>query len=214
MNEIIRVENLTFAYRRGEYLFKDLSFSVYRGDFFCIVGPNGAGKTTLLKIILGLIKAQSGRILVNSKRVGYVPQRISVERFFTGTPAELFRAVAPKQKVGWIISFLHLENVLHRPYVKLSGGEQQKVLLSIAFLKDPDLLILDEPTTGLDIHAQEHVEEFLRTARKDKTLVVVSHDLGFVVRNATKVLCLGMQECRLVEPQDLKTMLVDIYGLH
>jgi len=222
-SEVIKVSNLTFYYRQEEPLIDNLSFSVFEGEFFGILGPNGAGKTTLLRLILGFLKPVKGRIELFGqdlhtfkewKRVGYVPQRFYVERAFTGTVGELFKAIAPKEKVGWIIAYLHLEDLLKKQFNKLSGGQQQRVLLALALTTNPDLLILDEPLTGLDIHAQEHIENILRDISKTKTVVVVSHDVSFVLRNASRILCLGMQECQVVKAQELKGMLKELYKLH
>ncbi len=194
-----------------------------KGEFFCIVGPNGSGKTTLLKLLLGFLKPQKGNIYLFEEdiknfnrweRIGYVPQRFGVERFWTGTVEELFRKVAHKEKIGWIIAFLHLEDLLKKQFVKLSGGEQQKVLLALALTKNPDLLILDEPLTGLDIHAQEHIEGILKEISKNRTVVAVSHDLGFVLRNATRLLCLGLRECRITFPDQFGELIRELYGLH
>jgi len=223
LQKVIEVEGLSFRYKKEEPLIENLSFSVYEGEFFCIVGPNGSGKTTLLKLLLGFLKPQGGRIYLFGQdlnkfrdwdRIGYVPQRFSVERFWSGTVEELLRKVAQKEKVGWIIAFLHLENLLSKQFVKLSGGEQQKVLLALALVNNPSLLILDEPLTGLDIHAQEHVESILKEIAKNRTVVVVSHDLGFVLRNATRMLCLGMPECRIVSPNQFGELIRELYGLH
>ena len=150
-DKVIEVINLSFRYKKDEPLIEDLNFEVRRGEFFGILGPNGAGKSTLLRLILGFLKPQSGEIRLFGqgldsfsqwKRVGYVPQRFAVEKAFTGNVEELLRASAPKEKVGWIIAFLHLENVLKRSFTKLSGGEQQKVLLAMALATNPDLIIL------------------------------------------------------------------------
>ncbi|MFN3947703.1 MAG: metal ABC transporter ATP-binding protein [Aquificaceae bacterium] len=221
--KVIEVKNLSFTYKEGEWLIKDLSFEVFEGEFFGILGPNGAGKSTLLKLLLGFLKLQKGEIRLFGKdirefkewkKIGYVPQRFSVERAFTGNVADLLRATAPEEKVEWIISFLHLENLLKRPFIKLSGGEQQKVLLAMALATDPDLLILDEPMTGLDIHAQEHIEHILREISKNKTVLVVSHDVGFVLKNAKRILCLGMPLCKVVEPKEFETFIKELYSLH
>ncbi len=221
--KVIEVKSLHFRYREDEPLIEDLSFYVEKGEFFGILGPNGAGKSTLLRILLGFIKPIKGEVRLfgqsledfsDWRRIGYVPQRFSVERAFTGNVGELLRAVAPKEKVGWVIAFLHLENLLKRPFVKLSGGEQQKVLLAMALTTNPDLLVLDEPMTGLDIHAQEHIEHILKEVAKDRTVLVVSHDVGFVLRNATRILCLGMPFCRVVKPEDFQSLMKDLYRLH
>lgn len=223
MSEVIKVNNLTFYYRSEEPIIKELSFSVLEGEFFGILGPNGSGKTTLLKLLLGFLKPLKGNIelfgksLENFKewkRVGYVPQRFNVEKAFTGTVKELFMAVAPKEKVGWIITYLHIEGLLEKQFNKLSGGEQQKVLLALSLTTNPDLLVLDEPLTGLDIHAQEHIESLVKEISKKRTVVAVSHDIGFILRNATNVLCLGMEECKMVSPRELESMLIKLYRLH
>ena len=222
-DKVIEVKGLRFRYRAEEPLIEDLSFEVFRGEFFGILGPNGAGKSTLLRLILGFLKPLSGEIKLFGEsidrfsqweRIGYVPQRFSVERAFTGNVGELLKAVAPKERVGWIIAFLHLENLLKKPFVKLSGGEQQKVLLAMALTTNPDLLVLDEPMTGLDIHAQEHIQQVLKDLSKDRTVVVVSHDVGFVLKNATRILCLGMPYCKVVEPGDIRGVMKDLFGLH
>ncbi len=223
MREVLTVRNLTFRYRKEEPLIENLNFSVFEGEFFGILGPNGSGKTTLLRIMLGFLKPLEGSVEIfgrdiksfkNWEKIGYVPQRFYVERAFTGTVGELFRAIAPKEKVGWIIAYLHLEDILRKPFTHLSGGQQQKVLLALALTTNPDLLILDEPLTGLDIHAQEHIESILREISQRRTVIVVSHDVGFIVRNSSRILCLGMHECRLVKAQDLESMLKELYRLH
>ncbi len=223
MEKVIQVEGLTFRYKNEEPLIENLSFEVYRGEFFGVLGPNGAGKSTLIKLILGFLKPLKGSIKVLGKpaghaqvlkKIGYVPQRFSIESSFRGNVSELFRAVAPKEKVGWIIAFLHLENLLEKPFFSLSGGEQQKVLLAMALTKNPEVLLLDEPMTGLDVHAQEHIESLLKELAKERTVVVVSHDLGFVLRNAKRILCLGMPFCRVVKPQEFEGLVRELYRLH
>ncbi len=221
--KIVEVQNLHFRYREDEPLLEGLSFYVEKGEFFGILGPNGAGKSTLLRIILGFIKPKKGEVrlfgerlesFTQWRRIGYVPQRFSVEKSFAGNVGELLRAVAPKEKIGWVIAFLHLENLLKRPFVRLSGGEQQKVLLALALTTNPDLLVLDEPMTGLDIHAQEHIEHILKEVAKERTVVVVSHDVGFVLRNANRVLCLGMPFCKVIKPEEFPSLVKDLYRLH
>jgi len=221
--KIVEVKDLYFRYREDEPLIDNLSFYVEKGEFFGILGPNGAGKSTLLKILLGFIKPQKGEVrlfgeslkgFMHWRRIGYVPQRFSVEKSFAGSVGELLRAVAPKEKIGWVIAFLHLENLLKRPFVRLSGGEQQKVLLALALTTNPDLLVLDEPMTGLDIHAQEHIEHILKEVAKDRTVIVVSHDVGFVLRNAKRILCIGMPFCRVIKPEEFQDLVGDLYRLH
>ena len=107
MQEVIKVESLTFRYSPEEPLIENLSFSVYEGEFFCVVGPNGAGKSTLLKLLLGFLRPKAGKVFLFGRelsqfnkweKLGYVPQRFSVERFWTGTVEELLRKVAKKER--------------------------------------------------------------------------------------------------------------------
>lgn len=88
------------------------------------------------------------------------------------------------------------------------------MLLALALTTNPDMILLDEPLTGLDIHAQEHIESILKEISRKRTVIVVSHDVGFVLRNADRILCLGMQECRLIKAQELEGMLKELYRLH
>ncbi len=220
---VIEFENVNFHYRKDEPLIRDLSFYVDRGELFAILGPNGSGKTTLLKLLLGFLKPTKGLIYLFGKKlehfkewnkIGYVPQHISVDKFFTGNVQEIFKSFSEGEKVGWAITYLHLEGLLKRPFVKLSGGEKQKVLLALALMSNPDLLILDEPTTGLDIHAQEHIETILKDFKGKRTIIVVSHDIGFVLRLADRVLCMGMQECKVTSTKEFKSIIKEVYGLH
>ncbi len=220
---VIRLENVSFHYRKDEPLIKNLSFYVDEGELFAVLGPNGSGKTTLLKLILGFLRPTLGHIMLFGKnlrvfkewdRIGYVPQYLSVDKFFTGSVQEIFRAFAKGEKIGWAITYLHLEGLLNRPFIKLSGGERQKVLLALALSTNPDVLILDEPTTGLDIHAQEHIETILKDFKGKKTIVIVSHDIGFVLRIADRVLCMGMETCQVTSTENFKGIIKEIYGLH
>lgn len=220
---VISLEGVSFQYRKDEPLIRNLSFHVNEGEVFAILGPNGSGKTTLLRLLLGLLKPTAGNIAIFGKilrnfrewdRIGYVPQYLSVDKFFTGNVQEIFRAFAKGERMGWVITYLHLEGLLKRPFVKLSGGERQKVLLALALSTNPDILILDEPTTGLDIHAQEHIETILKDFKGKKTILIVSHDVGFVLRIADRVLCMGMETCQVTSTENFKGIIKETYGLH
>lgn len=219
---VISLENVSFSYRKDESLIRNLNFHVNEGEIFAILGPNGSGKTTLLKLILGFLKPISGRVMLFGKhiqafnewgRIGYVPQSLNVDKFFTGSVKEIFRVFTDGEKIEWVTNYLQLENLLSRPFARLSGGERQKVLLALALCADPDLLILDEPTTALDIHAQEHIESILKDLKGKKTIVIVSHDLGFVLRIADRVLCLGLDNCPVTSSENFKKIIRELYGL-
>ena len=211
MREVIRVEDISFSYGGSSPVLEGVSFSVEEGEFLCIVGPNGAGKTTLLRIILGLLKPLSGRVSVMSKSMGYAPQRLEVESLFPGTVWEILRSSGGK--VSDLVDRLHLEGLVKRRFTELSGGERRKVLLALAFSSDPDTLLLDEPTAGLDAHTTKHVEEILREVKGLKTVLLVSHDVRLVSSLADRVLCLNRRVHYFGPPEEVPALVEDLFGI-
>ena len=211
----IELDNVSFSYGDTSVL-EDLSFTVKKGDYLGIIGPNGGGKTTLLKLILGLLDPVSGTIKLFGKdhhdfkekfRVGYVPQRAT--QADKGFPATVFEVVKSGRvaRVGFFNSFTEkdiaiVEEALARAGVSryrdtlignLSGGERQRVFIARALAGEPDILILDEPTVGVDIGAQKTFYDFLASLNKDQhlTIIFVSHDVDVVSRETKTLLCLN-----------------------
>jgi zinc transport system ATP-binding protein len=216
MNEenIIELENVTAGYKDVVVL-QDVSLNIHRGSFLAIVGPNGAGKTTLIKVVLGLLRPLSGRVKVfgkeplelgeERKRIGYVPQIFSVDLNFPISVTDVV-SMGRYGKVGLFkrlggydieavknsmekVGILELKN---NPISRLSGGQRQRVFLARALAIEPDILFLDEPTTGVDVTATESLYELLH-ALKDEgiTIIVVSHDIGVVASYVDSVACLN-----------------------
>ncbi|MFO7577667.1 MAG: ATP-binding cassette domain-containing protein [Pelovirga sp.] len=190
--------SLTLA---GKLLIDRVSFTVDRGEIVTIIGPNGAGKTTLLRLALGLVNPSSGRLdRQQHLTIGYMPQRLqldptfplSVKRFLSFarkgcTPAMLKDAL---QRTG-------AAAVLDTAMQHLSGGELQRVLLTRALLRQPDLLVLDEPVQGVDVHGQTELYRLIGQIRDEYNcgVLMVSHDLHLVMAATDRVLCLNQHIC-------------------
>jgi zinc transport system ATP-binding protein len=188
------------SYVTGEELIlENISFSLHEQSLTTLLGPNGAGKTTLLKILLGLLKPSTGSIVYPAGlRIGYMPQKIvlnpflplTVSRFLGLTPNPLSTPSEALEKVS--AGYLCLKSLLN-----LSGGELQKVLLAKALMRNPQVLILDEPTQGLDLQGQAHFYEVLLSIKQEKgcSILLVSHDLHTVLEASDHVICLNRHIC-------------------
>jgi iron complex transport system ATP-binding protein len=207
----LQIDSVEFAYRSKPILNR-ISFTVQTGDFVALVGPNGSGKSTLLRVIDGILKAQTGCVLMNgrntrgltgaalARQVGYVPQSEG-----TGFPVNVFETIlmgrkpymswAPGesdlQKTAQVIEELHLNDLALTNLDQLSGGQRQKVLIGRALAQDTPLLLLDEPTASLDLKHQLEVLELLKTqTRKGTTVIVAIHDLNLAARYGNKIIML------------------------
>lgn len=212
---LIALNDVSFSYGSATIL-KNLTFSVKRGDYLGIIGPNGGGKTTLLKIILGLLDPTAGTVQMFGKdvhsfkeryRIGYVPQRAQeVEKSFPATVEEVVRSgrIARrglgrrlgKEDSEAIDHAMDLAQVTRYRDVRiglLSGGERQRVSIARALAGAPDVLILDEPTTGIDIASERAFYDLLGRINKEHhlTIIFVSHDIDVVYHEAQSVLCLN-----------------------
>lgn len=204
---LVTVKNVTFAYGT-EAVVDDVSLTVHEGDFIGLVGQNGSGKTTLLKLIIGLLAPQSGSITpIDRHMVGYVPQKSSQEgKQFPITCEEvvlqgrvaragLFRMFrkedyAQAREALRVVGLLDKKDAL---LGELSGGQQQRVFIARALAAEPKLLILDEPTVGIDEASQEEFYVLLGRLRKEKNfaIIIVSHDLEVVTREVSSMLCMN-----------------------
>jgi zinc transport system ATP-binding protein len=206
MQPIISVDNLSYYYDSFPSL-DNISFAVEKGDFLGIIGPNGAGKTTLFQCILGILNNFSGEISLfgsnikqNKKyllRIGYVPQKKSVEQDFPATVSEIVSLGVigrdiKKESIESAIEFVELGAYRNKRIGELSEGQQQRVIIAKALVKQPELLILDEPTTGIDSAAQNKFYDLLTRLNKDKGITIVwsSHDMNAVEKLASKVDCI------------------------
>jgi zinc transport system ATP-binding protein len=212
---LIDIQNLSFRYNE-QYVLDDINLKIPRGAFLGLVGPNGSGKSTLLKSILGLLHPSVGSItLFGDKidkfkqwhKIGYVSQKAN--SFNTGFPATVFEVVSTglvsktglfkrigskdKEKIRESIMAVGIEEYIDRNIGELSGGQQQRVFIARALVSEPELLILDEPTVGVDAGTVQGFYNMLETLNKDKniTLVLVTHDIGTITDKVSHVACLN-----------------------
>jgi len=212
-NNIIEVKGVSFSYGHGDVL-RDVGINIHKGDYLGIVGPNGAGKTTLLKIMLGLLSPDSGSVKLFGKdadsfkdrsRIGYVPQKAtSFDANFPATVQEVVlmgrygkrgllckMTVSDKAHVKTALSHVGMWDKRSKLIGDLSGGEQQRVFIARALAAEPEIIFLDEPTSGVDSRTQDEFYALLKKLNQelDLTLVLVSHDVEKVVGEVMHVAC-------------------------
>jgi zinc transport system ATP-binding protein len=198
----VRLEHVSFGYGHGPPVLRDVELTVDRGEFLAIAGPNGGGKTTLLRLVLGLEQPASGRVEVNARRVSYLPQRaqaatdspLTVEELVAAGRAPRTRLLGPLRRsdraaVREAIDRVGLTLFARRRLTTLSGGQQQRAFIGKALAADPELLALDEPTTGVDVEAQESLASLLEQLHRelDVTVLYVSHEFGAVERFVERI---------------------------
>jgi len=199
MTSLISLENISVSFGQRQVL-SNISLSLEPGRILTLLGPNGAGKSTLVRVVLGLIEPDSGWLKRdNPLRIGYVPQKLhldptlplTVERFLRLRPGTRKSDVLPALKR---VQAGHLQ---HAALQKLSGGETQRVLLARALLNQPHLLVLDEPTQGVDVNGQVALYDLINQLRLELNCAVlmVSHDLHLVMAKTDEVLCLNHHIC-------------------
>lgn len=233
-NIVLRLEHVSVDRGRVRVL-DDVSFDVPRRSCTMIIGPNGAGKTTLLMVLLGEIRSQ-GRVEFVRRpdgqplRLGYVPQQISLDRAQPLTVEE-FLCLSLQQRPVWLgldkqalakalqgLEAVQAAHLHQRKLGALSGGELQRVMLAQALQRQPDLLILDEATAGVDVHGDQLFCELLEELRAKYgfTQLAVSHDLGMVAHHATQVICLKNKVLAQGSPDQVfnDQVLTALFGIH
>ena len=217
----VTVSSLSFSYGELEVL-NEVSFDILEGDFVAVIGPNGAGKTTLMRLLLGLLSPTKGTVRVFSEDprsfsktggIGYVPQRLSIDPSFPATVAELL-SLCGHEHHDPLPKELGIDTFLDKPFRELSGGQQQKVLIALALLHHPKILILDEPTIGVDLASQRSLYEMLVRLHKTQgiTIVMVTHEVGMVPSYASTVLCINHQLCCMGHANQTEQFVKAMYG--
>ena len=198
-------------------IIKELSFRVQEGEIVTILGPNGAGKTTLLKTLLGMIPYKGKIQWKEGIKKGYVPQRLPFIKDFPLTVKEFFRLKEnSKEKIKKVVKAVGLEKFLDRRIGNLSSGEFQRTLIAWALLKNPKVLLFDEPIAGIDIRGEETIYSLLLKLNKKRklTVLLVTHDLSVVFRFSSYVICLNRQPVCQGKPKKVLTpeALQKLYG--
>lgn len=212
---IIELKNVSFAYN-GETVLENIDLTIHQGDYLGVIGPNGGGKTTLIKLMVGLLRARKGSIKIFGQRIesfkawnkiGYVAQKINQgEQHFPVTVREVV-AMGLVAKLGFMKRLSESDNKLidetlrdvdMEKYQKrligdLSGGQQQRVFMARSLVAKPEVLILDEPTAGVDVKTQERFYRLLKNLNQKMgiTLVLISHDIEVIASEATEIACVN-----------------------
>ena len=207
---LIELKDVSFAYHQITVL-KNVNLSIRQNDYIAIIGPNGGGKTTLLKLIIGLLKPDSGSIVVRGQTpqkashiIGYVPQEVYNNRHFPISVVDIVQmgALSPKKHLFWhrkknrqkaleILDRLDMSEYVKTSMGSLSGGQRQRVYIARALMTDPEVLLLDEPTTGIDASGQVEFYHLLEAFNKTLTIVMVSHDMMAISRHVKSVACVN-----------------------
>lgn len=203
---IIEVKNLTTTYN-GHVAIKDISFNIEKGEYVCLVGENGSGKSTLLKTIVGLNKKDSGEIIknINVDKISYLAQNNLVDLNFPATAKEIIMTGVQKHKVlpfyrkddhkrfEEICDLLGIRGLINRQISDLSGGQRQRIMLARALIREPELLILDEPCSGLDVNITKEFYNTLSKLNQENglTIIMATHDLDEVENDNARVICMA-----------------------
>jgi zinc transport system ATP-binding protein len=194
-----------------QLILQDINFSIEQKDFIAIIGPNGGGKTTLLKVILGILTPDKGQVKVFDKKpnkakdlMGYLPQRLDFDRDF---PINVFETVLMGRYHGLLKKYstkdhdaviealknVEMDKFKDRQISKLSGGQLQRVFIARAIVRDPKLLIMDEPMASIDPEMQRSFYELMSRLKNKMAIVLVSHDVGAVSSHVDKIACLNQK---------------------
>jgi zinc transport system ATP-binding protein len=233
----IELRDVVFAYPGGRPVLRDVSVEIEQGEFVAVAGPNGGGKTTLVRLALGLLQPSRGQALLHGEpaahargreRIGYLAQRARLEFDAPATVREVVtagraqrRLLGPlrahdREAVEAAIERVGLAGVAARPLARLSGGQQQRALIAKALAGEPTLLVLDEPTTGVDLAAQESFAALLEELHGElgATILYVSHEFGAVERVVGRLLLVNARIAFDGEPSELPALWHDPSHVH
>ena len=235
---MLKLVNVSFGFSYHDYVVEGVNLTIPKGRFVSIVGPSGAGKTTLLKIISGIHEPWHGDVefmdndgihLYNIPSIGYVPQIETIDWSFPVSVQEVlamgswnYKSYLPwidkklKQQIKDVLKILGLNGYGSRHIRELSGGEQQRVFLGRALIRNPEILILDEPTTGLDYVSREKIFEILKNLNNNgMTIILSTHDIIHIAKRSQWVVCFNKTMISEGYPRDVleETTLLKTFGL-
>lgn len=213
-DNLIKIDNLSFAYSKNTPpLLKDVNLDIPKGVYLSIVGENGSCKTTLIKLILGLLTPISGSITVNTDNIAYVPQRL--DGFNSQFPISIYEILKihakslkldPKSSSMDVLEKVNMVKFKENLIGNLSGGQQQRVFIARALIGNPDLIILDEPSTGVDIKNQQEIYSLLSKINKEQgtTIISIEHNMDIALKYSTHILTINNGKLTLQSNKDFR----------
>lgn len=214
MKSIIDIKNLSYAYPGQDTILENISFSINKKDLVAVIGHNGCGKSTLIKLILGLLEKSEGKINVKGK-LAYIPQKYNQDVNFPGKVNEILNLECCDCGLReQVLVSLGIEKLIEKQFKSLSGGQQQRVLIALSLLSNPDILILDEPTVGVDSQTQEEFYKLLKKLNKERelTILFVTHDTGMISNYFTKTVCVENKKVHIDDAKNTHKLLHKAYG--
>lgn len=230
---IVNVKNVYFSYNNGAYVLENVNLNVKERDFLMVVGPNGGGKTTLVKLLLGILKPSYGEIKIFDQspanvldRIGYVPQKTNnknelplsvIECTLLGLQSRFFKFSYSKneiKKAEDLLEQLEMLEFKDKKMSELSGGQVQRVYLARALISNPELLILDEPTSNIDPFGSFCLFTLLEKINVEKTIIMVTHNLNLLATKINSVACVNRYLLYNDKPELTKEMMEIMYGVH
>lgn len=229
---VIRIENLSLSFN-GLVVLEDISLDIYADDFLGIIGPNGGGKTTLLKTMIGLVQPDSGRITINGgsipenrHKIGYVPQ---YRTFDFGYPIHVIDVVMmgrlqyrkgilrhfsakDERAAHEALEMMEIGDLAEKRISELSGGQQQRVILARAVAMEPEILLLDEPTSHVDVRFTSHFYDILKELHEKMAIVMVTHDITAVSTHVERIACLNRKIYIHSTPEITGQVLSEMYA--
>lgn len=217
MTPIIEFRNVSKSYGK-QVVIDNVGFKIEPASITTLIGPNGAGKTTIARLMLGIERPSSGAILRSKEQSAYIPQKIGLNSSLPMDVKSLVKYLAGNKAVSVqnISQFGQLDLLADKQISQLSGGQLQRVLLAANMLSGPKLIVLDEPTQGLDITSQQEFYLLLEEVRKSfgVAIFMISHDLHAVMKSADQVLCLNHHICCEGKPEGAAKSQIGLYKHH
>ena len=213
-DNLIKIDNLSFAYSKNTPpLLKDVNLDIPKGVYLSIVGENGSCKTTLIKLILGLLTPISGSITVDTDNIAYVPQRL--DGFNSQFPISIYEILKihakslkldPKSSSIDVLEKVNMLKFKENLIGNLSGGQQQRVFIARALIGNPDLIILDEPSTGVDVKNQQEIYSLLSKINKEQgtTIISIEHNMDIALKYSTHILTINNGKLTLQSNKDFR----------
>ena len=215
--QLVKLENAG-VFSDGKWLVRGVSLELFQNSILTLIGPNGSGKTTTGKLILNIFKPNEGEVILKTKRIAYVPQKINID---WTVPLRVidFMNLTGRISNSQIIENLSLtgvETLANNNLTELSGGEFQRVLLARAISKKPELLVLDEPVQGVDFNGEIQLYDLIKRISEEINcgILLISHDLNFVMSSTDHVICLNGHICCSGSPQDVakNASYIELFG--